>query len=100
MTPNVVHEEPLFSRQKTKPEIHLNFHEESYAKQRKEEKMPKHTVRVPAALWDEWQPKLSPEEWPLPILGMLATAGSQSLEEITNALQVTRFEVQGHSTRW
>jgi hypothetical protein len=47
------------------------------------------------ALWDEWQPRLSPEEWPLPILGMLATAGSQSLEEITNALKVTRFEVLG-----
>jgi hypothetical protein len=23
----------------------------------------KHDVRVPAARWDEWQPKLKPDEW-------------------------------------
>jgi hypothetical protein len=31
--------------------------------------MAKHTVRVPAALWDEWQPKFSPEEGALLIPG-------------------------------
>src|ERR1019366_1399561 len=41
--------------------------------------MAKHTVRVPAKLWDEWQPKLTPEEWSRLILGMLATAASDQI---------------------
>ena len=57
--------------------------------------MAKHTVRVPAALWDEWQPKFSPEEGALLIPGLLATAGGQSLKEITKALQVAKFDSTG-----
>ena len=61
--------------------------------------MAKHTVRIPSALWDEWQPKFSPEEGALLIPGMLATAGGQSLQEIAKALQVTKFEVLGGDQR-
>jgi hypothetical protein len=50
--------------------------------------MAKHDVRVPAALWDEWQPKLKPAEWLLFCAILRKTYGWDKMMDIVSTSQL------------
>jgi hypothetical protein len=57
--------------------------------------MAKHTVRVPPPSGMNGNPSSVPRRGHCFIPGLLATAGGQSLKEITKALQVAKFDSTG-----
>src|ERR1035441_3088338 len=50
--------------------------------------MVKHTVRVPAVFFDQWQPKLTPEEWSLLSALIRRTYGWDKMMDIVSTSQL------------